>query len=145
MKKGIYIINVFATFWCGVLVSNISKVKNNRCKTNYVYIGEKPSNIINFRGNIKDISYVKDYDPLGVYNQTKGMIESPEMAYTIADCILAAKYGRKEMDDEKPYSITLLGGRFWVITGTLKSAKGGVAHIVLKKDDGQIQTIYHDK
>lgn len=105
MKKGIYIIIVFATFWCGVLVSNISKVKNNRCKTNYVYIGEKPSNIINFRGN----------------------------------------YGRKEMDDEKPYSITLLGGRFWVITGTLKSAKGGVAHIVLKKDDGQIQTIYHDK
>lgn len=49
MKKGIYIIIVFATFWCGVLVSNISKVKNNRCKTNYVYIGEKPSNIINFR------------------------------------------------------------------------------------------------
>lgn len=145
MKKGIYIIIVFATFWCGVLVSNISKVKNNRCKTNYVYIGEKPSNIINFRGNIKDISYGKDYDPLGVYNQTKGMIESPEMAYTIADCILAAKYGRKEMDDEKPYSITLLGGRFWVITGTLKSAQGGVAHIVLKKDDGQIQTIYHDK
>lgn len=27
MKKGIYIIIVFATFWCGVLVSNISKVK----------------------------------------------------------------------------------------------------------------------
>ena len=67
MKKGIYIIIVFATFWCGVLVSNIAKVKNNRCKTNYVYIGEKPSNIINFRGNIKDISYGKDYDPLGVY------------------------------------------------------------------------------
>lgn len=102
MKKGIYIIIVFATFWCGVLVSNISKVKNNRCKTNYVYIGEKPSNIINFRGNIKDISYVKDYDPLGVYNQTKGMIESPEMAYTIADCILAAKYGRKEGSPVKP-------------------------------------------
>lgn len=40
MKKGIYIIIVFATFWCGVLVSNISKVKNNRCKTNYVYIGK---------------------------------------------------------------------------------------------------------
>lgn len=39
-EKGIYIIIVFATFWCGVLVSNISKVKNNRCKTNYVYIGE---------------------------------------------------------------------------------------------------------
>ena len=38
MKKGIYIIIVFATFWCGVLVSNISKVKNNRCNPNASHV-----------------------------------------------------------------------------------------------------------
>ena len=68
-----------------------------------------------------------------------------EMAYTIADCVLSNIYGRSTMDKEKPYRITLLEDRYWVIEGTMNTSEGGTAHLMIKKENGQIVEISHGK
>lgn len=128
-------------FWCGVFFTNIIKRDVKTKERDYIFMGKEESASSAYPDSLIDV-----YDtPLGLYNKAHDIISSPEMAYAIADCILSNIYGQSAMDKEKPYHITLLDDRYWVIEGTLKTPKGGTAHIMIKKRNGQIIEISHGK
>ena len=102
-----------------------------------MYLGENVGPIS--VGDLEDSCHAYNFHP------NNGVVSSPEIAYAIADCILSNIYGRSAMDNEKPYHITLLDDRYWVIEGTLKTPKGGTAHIIIKKRNGQIVELSHGK
>lgn len=142
MKKlTIITIALIICFWSGVFFSKITK-KDVKIKENdYIFMGKKESAFSTFSDSLREANNT----PLDLYIQAKDIISSPEMAYAIADCILSNIYGRSSMDKEKPYHITLLDDRYWVVEGSLKTPKGGTAYIMIQKGNGQILEISHGK
>ena len=80
----------------------------------------------------------------GKFFEKKGVIPNPESAAKIAYIYLSQIYGKETITEEFPFIISVTG-QYWIITGTLHSQKGGVAHIILKKDNGQVIDIFHEK
>ena len=132
----------------GIVSCPFLKNRENVNKKEFAFIGSFTDSLIsdNYRGDLADISYDHNTDPYGVYCLEKGIVSTPDLAYTIAKSLLEELYGTKEIEDEFPLRVSLVNNKFWIIEGTLKSGtKGGVATIVIKKDDGQIQYVKHEK
>ena len=137
--KFVAIIVVLLTcFRLGYLCGNAVPVQDSTSKCiDFVYLGENVGPIS--VGDLEDSCRAYNFHP------NNGVVSSPEMAYAIADCVLSNIYGRSAMNNEKPYHITLLDDRYWIIEGTLKAPKGGTAHIIIKKRNGQIIELSHGK
>lgn len=85
----------------------------------------------------------------GVYNNEKGLVSSPTIAYTIANAILTSLFGEEDMSEQRPLSIELVNNKYWLIQGNYKpkipNTTGGSPIMIIKKDDAQIQFIMHTK
>ena len=132
------IVVLLTCFRLGYLCGNAVTAQNSSSLyLDFMYLGE----------NIEPISVDDLEDSCLVRNShpNNGVVSTAEMAYTIADCVFSNIYGRSTMDKEKPYRITLLEDRYWVIEGTMNTSEGGTAHLMIKKENGQIVEISHGK
>ena len=78
----------------------------------------------------------------------KGVLTSEESAIKVAEAILVNIYGEKVLE-QRPFKAKL-DGDVWKITGTFHcpqaiGCKGGVARIEIKKKDGKVKSVIHDK
>ena len=132
------IVVLLTCFRLGYLCGNAVTAQNSSSLyLDFMYLGEniEPISV----GDLEDSCLVRNSHP------NNGVVSTAEMAYTIADCVLSNIYGRSTMDKEKPYRITLLEDRYWVIEGTMNTSEGGTAHLMIKKGNGQIVEISHGK
>jgi hypothetical protein len=74
---------------------------------------------------------------------TNILIPDHETAARIAFIYLTSYYGR-DIYNEFPIKVDSLG-QLWIITGTPHTEKGGVAHLAIRKSDGRVVKIFHDK
>jgi hypothetical protein len=64
-------------------------------------------------------------------------------AMRIAESVLVRRYGRDQIESEKPLRVTL-HDTIWIVTGTLPPGHlGGVAEIEINKADGRIMRVTH--
>lgn len=118
----------------------------------FIFKGKTPASSKLYREKLDSLAkagefvYEKRKDPYNVYNREEGVLRTPEMAYSIAYVILSDIYGKEFIDKKKPLEIYLVGDRYWRISAIHKDKGfGSSEHIVLRKDDSQIQTIYGEK
>jgi NTF2 fold immunity protein len=78
-----------------------------------------------------------------IYNNP-GVIPNHEIAIKIAFIYLSQLYGKETIIEEFPLNIDSIG-QYWIISGTLHSQLGGVAYITLRKDNGMVISMYHEK
>jgi NTF2 fold immunity protein of polymorphic toxin system component len=70
-------------------------------------------------------------------------VPDEQTAIRIADSVLAERYGRDQLESEKPL-IATLSDTIWTVTGTLPPGnEGGVAEIEIRKADGRIIHVTH--
>jgi hypothetical protein len=75
----------------------------------------------------------------------KGVVDSPEVARTIALAILESKYGKENIRGQQPFSVRK-AGKDWHVTGTLPDGyRGGVAEIKIQASDCRVTLIRHGK
>lgn len=73
-----------------------------------------------------------------------GYVPTRDVAIKIAVAAWEPIYGAEKIADEKPYRATLKDGA-WIVEGSLKTTKGGVAIAEISKADGRIIRISHGK
>lgn len=78
------------------------------------------------------------------YTPKDGYVPNKETAIKIAEAIWLPIYG-KVIESEKPYIAELKDSTVWIVQGTLKSTKGGVAYIEIQKSDCKILKVTHGK
>ena len=78
------------------------------------------------------------------YTPKDGFVPDKETAIRIAEVILAPIYG-DAIKEQKPLNVELKNDSVWVVTGTLNSDLGGVAHIEIRKSDCKILHVEHGK
>lgn len=79
------------------------------------------------------------------YKPEAGVIPDSITAVSIAEILLVKIYGREQINEEMPLTALLKDG-YWIVYGNFPyepGAKGGVAEIVLKKDNGEVINISH--
>ena len=85
----------------------------------------------------------------GQYNgirSKEGLIKDALTAKRVALAILLSFYGKECLQSEKPFTVSLIDNKYWFISGTLpKGCVGGVAEILLSKEDGKIMYLNHSK
>ena len=91
----------------------------------------------------KAINLEKKYDK----NLPKyGHINDHKKAIKIAEKNWFKIYGKNKIISERPYQVELLNNKYWIVCGTLpKGYKGGTAVIIIRKKDGQVLGIWHEK
>lgn len=78
-------------------------------------------------------------------SQRQDSIETQSQACSLAEGLWVERYGELVLE-EKPYRATLVNDSIWVVEGTLpKDRIGGVAYIEIRKKDGLVITISHEK
>lgn len=66
-------------------------------------------------------------------------------AVLIAKAAWYPLYGKEQIDGEKPYIVTE-HVRYWTVEGSLpEGSRGGTAHIVIRKSDGKVMSVWHEK
>jgi hypothetical protein len=79
------------------------------------------------------------------YIPKDGFVPNEETAKKIAEAVLYPIYG-ETIKNQKPYKVTLIENKIWVVEGTLsKNAVGGVFHIEIQKDNCAILNVSHGK
>tara|TARA_R110002111_G_scaffold262657_1_gene339919 strand:- start:55 stop:432 length:378 start_codon:yes stop_codon:yes gene_type:complete len=82
------------------------------------------------------------------YDRTKmnfKLISKEENAIKYAELILFEKYGKEQIEFEKPYQVYLIND-YWIIFGTLpKNYRGGVFELVFDSWNGKIMRLSHGK
>ena len=85
------------------------------------------------------------------YDRTNGLVPDKETAIKIAEVILVNVYGEEQIKKQKPFVVTLLKNKIWIVEGSFKNKatslrdKGGVAHIEIQKSDCKILLVTHGK
>ena len=131
MKKVLYTIGILALALlviCGVYI-----LINHLKKTNTV--GEF---------SLSDYSYYIEKYPSDVYF---GSVDSAKMAKEKAEMLWIEKYGDSIKKEKRPYMVMFDNqNQVWLVEGTLKKNwDGGVPHILIRKSDGKVLSVWHDK
>lgn len=87
---------------------------------------------------IQDISYLPE----------EGIVKNEKCAVAIAEAVLSDVYGARELKWQKPFVAILVKNEIWVVSGTFprnRNLKGGVAYIKIRKKDGAILGMTHEK
>lgn len=73
-----------------------------------------------------------------------GFVPNADTAARIAEAVWAPIYGREEIEDQKPFRVTLEGD-VWKVRGKAlpKGVVGGVAEADISKRDGRILRVIH--
>jgi hypothetical protein len=75
-----------------------------------------------------------------------GLVKDAITAKKMSLAILESFYGKKQIQSEEPINISLIDDKYWFICGSLiKGYVGGVAEILISKDDGRILYLSHGK
>lgn len=88
-------------------------------------------------------------DNITSLNKEGEEVSSAEMAFKIAEPMLIDTYGKENILLQKPFRINLVDD-IWVIYGTLplangKMAVGGTAYIEIRKKNGELVKMIHEK
>jgi len=97
-----------------------------------------------YRKNIEEASFLYNDTLPGIIPEN-GFVPDKATAIKIAEAIWLPIYGKRQIDDEKPFIVELKDSNTWVVEGTLKSSKGGVAYIEIQKSDCKILKVFHGK
>jgi len=76
----------------------------------------------------------------------EGLIKDALTAKRMALAILESFYGKKLIQSEEPIKISLIDNKYWFVCGTLPDGYvGGVAEILISKENGRILYLEHGK
>ena len=79
------------------------------------------------------------------YQPPEGVVPDEQTAISIAVAVWSPIYGKDEIAKQKPYQVSLVDG-YWFVSGSSATRKaGGIAKIVIDKEDGRIIDISHGK
>ncbi len=81
-------------------------------------------------------------DSTDVLSNTNILIDNEETAVQFAEAVLFKVYGKRHIENEKPYNVANVDG-YWIITGTVHAQFGGAFEIVFNSKDGQIVRSTH--
>ena len=77
------------------------------------------------------------------YQPKNGFVPDEKTAIRIAEAVLTAIYGEKQIKSEEPFSAKLRNG-VWTVEGTIaEGVEGGVAIIKISKANGTIISVTH--
>lgn len=77
------------------------------------------------------------------YRPENGFVPDEKTAIRIAEAVLTAIYGEKQIKSEEPFSAKLHSG-VWTVEGTIAAGvEGGVAIIKISKTNGTIISVTH--
>ncbi len=82
------------------------------------------------------------------YLPEDGVVKNEKCAVAIAVAVLSDVYGADDINLQKPLVAILEKGEIWVVSGTFpikKKLKGGVAYIKIRKKDGEILGMMHER
>ena len=82
------------------------------------------------------------------YMPEEGIVTNEKCAVTIAEAVLSDVYGAAEVKWQKLLVAILEKGDIWVVSGTFPKRKnllGGVAYIKIRKKDGAVLGMTHEK
>lgn len=76
-----------------------------------------------------------------------GFVPNEKTAARMAMILWSAIYGEKQIRSEFPFHITLVDDTLWSLSGSVNpvGAIGGAAHLLLRKSDGKVLFIIHEK
>ncbi len=78
------------------------------------------------------------------YVPPNGFIPDKKTALRVAEAILTAAYGEKQIATEQPLKIALLDNDVWMVWGTLdRRYLGGVAVVKISKKTGKVLYLTH--
>ena len=83
-------------------------------------------------------------------NIVLGPVNNAESAKDKAQSVWLQLYG-ESIKDEKPYQVFFdESNEMWLVTGSMPkclfdTTKGGVANIIIRKSDGKVLAVWHDK
>ena len=129
-KKTIVIICAIILFIGGVVAILLFNQKPKVGQFNFV---EYSNYIIDFPSNI-----------------VLGPVNNAESAKDKAQSVWLQLYG-ESIKDEKPYQVFFdESNEMWLVTGSMPkclfdTTKGGVANITIRKSDGKVLAVWHDK
>jgi hypothetical protein len=76
----------------------------------------------------------------------EGLVKDALTAKRMAIAIMESIYGNKLIRSEEPINVSLIDNRYWFVYGTLPEGYvGGVAEILISKEDGRILYLAHGK
>jgi hypothetical protein len=77
---------------------------------------------------------------------TELILKDSITAIHVAEAILFNKYGKKQIERQKPYTIFFIQDSYWVVEGSLpKNTKGGVFFIILDARNSKVLKLKHGK
>ena len=129
-KKTIVIICAIILFIGGVVAILLF---NQKPKVGQFNFDEYSNYIIDFPSNI-----------------VLGPVNNAESAKDKAQSVWLQLYG-ESIKDEKPYQVFFdESNEMWLVTGSMPkclfdTTKGGVANIIIRKSDGKVLAVWHDK
>lgn len=77
------------------------------------------------------------------------IVPDKETAIAVAEAILFRAYGKRTIESQRPYKVSLTDGE-WYLFGTLfedegRPVFGGVFRIVISQNDGRVRSVGHDE
>ena len=80
------------------------------------------------------------YDPI-----EQDIVADSLSAVLIAKAAWYPIYGKERIEKEKPFRVTEYI-KYWTVEGSLPEGyEGGTAHIIIRKSDGKIMSVWHEK
>ena len=75
----------------------------------------------------------------------KDIVADSLSAVLIAKAAWYPLYGKEKTEKEKPFQVTEYK-KYWTVEGSLPDGHlGGTAHIVIRKSDGKVMKVWHEK
>lgn len=72
------------------------------------------------------------------------LLKTADDATNIGQLVVEITYGKEVADRERPFTARLSGDT-WIVLGTLKTVKGGVAEVHLNRFNGAVLDVTHGK
>jgi hypothetical protein len=106
--------------------------------------------VMNYNKDNGLLNMIRRTDPminLGIgYNAyDKDIVADSLSAMLIAKAAWYPLYGKEKIEKEKPFQVTEYK-KYWKVEGSLPDGHlGGTAHIVIRKSDGKVMIVWHEK
>ncbi len=77
-----------------------------------------------------------------------GVVHNEKIAIALAKTVLSSVYGQAQIKKQLPLKANLSGSEIWIVSGTFNgptNSSGGVAKILIRKRDGAVLGMIHEK
>lgn len=82
------------------------------------------------------------------YLPARGVVHDNKIAIALAKTVLSSVYGQAQIKKQLPLKANLNGSGIWLVSGTFNgttSSAGGVAKILIRRTDGAVLGMIHEK